>query len=1124
MQKLTRVLVFSLLLLSLAVAAFGQTETGQISGTVKDKTGAVVANAKVIVTAVETNVSRTGVTNSSGIYNFPSLKPALYKVTIEAAGFAKFERKAEVYVAGSVDVSATLAVGTSSTVVEVSEISSDVAVNTENQTISTVITTKDLDTLPTDANRNPYALVGLSTNVAADSNSGRGAGYAMNGERSASTSVLLDGAENVNTFTATIGQTVPLDSMQEFSVLTSNFGAEFGRASGGVINVVTKSGTNHFHGSLYEFNRVSKLSSNTEYNDQNGLPISRFTRNNFGFSLGGPVIKDKLFFFENLEWIRHRTGVSNNAVIVDPGSYSSLGANSQAYFAAFANLRSGLNLKATGPCNTSSYGSTLTCDWVNWFGQANAGGDNSQNTWDDVSKVDYNLSNKTSLSARYAGFHQQYLAGTINSSPYTGYDTGQNVFNQNITLALTHSFSPTVINTAKVVYNRLYQLQPLATAPVGPTMYSTSTVPSAPYPGFGGLQLIFPGYSQYTPGNAIPFGGPQNLYQIYDDLAISKGKHQIKIGGQYIQLRDNRVFGAYQNAVEALGKTYSDAMKNLINGNIYTFSGAINPQGEYPCYLDTNGNRIVTPACTLSLPATSPKFSRNYKYNDAAAYIQDSWKTTSHLTINAGLRWEYYGVQHNSDPSLDSNFVLGPGMNQLQRFRNGAVELAKDGGFFWRPQYGNFAPRVGFAWDPTGKGTTSVRGGISIGYERNFGNVTYNAIQNPPNYGVLSLQGEGADYPTLPVYTSNYGPLAGSGTHFFPAVSQRAINQNLKTAYAVTYNLGVEQKVFNNALFTLSYAGSHGVHQYDISNVNLAYSGYYYDFDPDGHAYTRNNLQYGAMNYRSDGGWNHYDALITSFKANNIRHSGVNVYATYQWSHTLDNLSSTFTDGNASNYGTGYWDAFNPKLDYGNADYDTRHRLVATASWDIPYLKNSKNAIERYALAGWVMSGTFSAQSGNPFTIWDCDNYNGTTCPFYVPYAGQKIPTSGVKAGSSSYEGAGVYNYITIPGPINYGDASGWALCNDQYHVDCQWTNSGLTPGHRNQFAGPKAWNLDVQILKNVKFNDKYSMQFRSQIFNIFNHQNASIIGNNLDVSGTSEIQQIKSGTRYVDFGLKFMF
>ncbi len=597
------------------------------------------------------------------------------------------------------------------------------------------------------------------------------------------------------------------------------------------------------------------------------------------------------------------------------------------------------------------------------------------------------------------------------------------------------------------------RLDPL---PIGPTQYTTGNVPTVPN---GTQPLVFPGYSNESPGNAIPFGGPQNLYQVYQDFSITWNKHQIKFGGQVIQLRDNRTFGAYENAVEEIGHTWNDFANNLVNtGNAYLFEGAINPQGEYPCYRDpTTGHYIQTAACTLTTPVGSPSFSRNYRYNDGAAYIQDTYKATPRLTINGGVRWEYYGVQHNANSNLDSNFVMGPGADPWDRIRNGQVELSKNGGYFWKPNYGNFGPRAGFAWDPTGSGKTSIRGGYSLSFERNFGNVTYNAIQNPPNYGVVSIQGEGADVVNLPIYTSNAGPLAGSGVaKAFPGVSLRAINQNMKTAYLESYNLTIEQKVFNNALFTIAYTGSHGVHDYSISNANVNGDGGVFLGDgglgnPTYNPGNRLNLQYTNMNYRSDDAYSHYNALVTTFKANNIHHTGVNAYVTYQWSHTLDNLSSTFSDGVGTLYAsTGYLDTWNPKLNYGNADYDIRHRLVGNASWELPWYKNSSNLLEKDLLGGWIVSGTFNFRSGNPYTIWDCDN-QVYDCPFYTPGAGApKLPKGSVGA----YQGGGIYNYLTpqidpnanpytgYPGgyPYGLGNALGIPSCAGLYHQGCVYT------------------------------------------------------------------------------------
>jgi outer membrane receptor protein involved in Fe transport len=710
------------LLLILAFAALAQREAGQITGTVRDPSGAVVAAAKVTVKSVGTGLTREATTNMAGIYTVPSLRPDTYDVTVEAAGFEKFQQRATVTVGSVNEVSVQLSVSASKTTLEVVE-SGAVQVNTETQTLSQVIDSQQLADLPTSPTRDPYQLVGISGNVAKDSNSMRGVGFTINGQRSSSTDILLDGAENVDTYTASLGQTVPLDSVQEFSVLTNNFGAEYGRASGGVVNVVTKGGTNQYHGSGYEYNRVSALSSNTFNNNAWGLPKSTFARNNFGFSAGGPIKKDKLFFFNNTEWIRVRSSSNIDYSIIDPSSYTKLAPASQQFFSQYGKLAPGVQTLSTVPC------ASLTCDLVSFSVPADAGGGSPQNTWMEVARMDYNVSEKTTMSVRYAGYNELDFPGTINASPYAGYNTGQTQFDQNNALTVTHVFTPTLVNTAKIVYSRLKEVQGLSTAPVSPTLYTSSSVPTV-----AGYSLIFPGYSEASPGNALPFGGPQNLYQAYEDLAWTKGKHQLKFGAQFIQIRDNRTFGAYENAVEILGTNLASGLANLASGNIYQFEGAVYPQGKYPCPNNVlTGVPQVSAACTVNLPISAPAFERNYRYNDGALYAQDSWKVAPRLTVNLGLRWEYYGVQHNANPLLDSNFVMGQGATIFDQIRNGTVQLAKDGGVFWKPQDHNLGPRVGFAWDVFGDGTTAVRGGYSIAYERNFGNVTFNMIQNQPD-------------------------------------------------------------------------------------------------------------------------------------------------------------------------------------------------------------------------------------------------------------------------------------------------------------------------------------------------------------------------------------------------------
>ncbi|MBV8514466.1 MAG: TonB-dependent receptor [Acidobacteria bacterium] len=1106
-------------------AAFGQTDVGSIVGTITDASGASVTGAKIVAKSQSTGLTREVTSNSSGSYNLQSLRPDVYELKIEASGFESVVRRVEVTVGATNEISVQLAIGKATTLVEVNASSSAVAVNTQDQTLSQVISSGDIQQLPTSPTRNPYALVGTAGNVAEDTMSNRGAGYAINGMRSASTNILLDGSENVDAFTSSVGQRVPLDSVQEFSVLTNNFTAEFGRASGGVVNLVTKSGTNSFHGSAYEFNRISALSSNTEQNDATDTPKGVFTRNNFGFALGGPVKKDKLFFFSNTEWIRVRSSSPTTFTVIDPGSYASLAPASQAFFSAYGKLAPNVALTPIGAC---SPGIAVNCDTAIFNVPADAGGGFPQNTWEEVARVDYNITNRTTLFVRYAAYHELDFDGTVNSSPYAGYNTGQFSFDQNYEGNLVHVFSPTIVNTTKIVFNRLKgPVQGLGTNPVSPTLYTSASIPSV-----NGVTLVFPGYSETTPGNAIPFGGPQNLYEGYNDVSITQGRHQLKFGGEFIQLRDNRVFGAYENPTEELGTNLATGLTNLIAGNIYQFQGAVYPQGEFPCAKDATGATIVTPACTLTLPVGPPAFNRNYRYNDGAIYAQDSIKVVPRFTLNLGVRWELYGVQHNANQALDSNFVFGSGANEFEQIRNGSVQLAKNGGYFWAPNLHNFGPRVGFAWDVFGNGKTSLRGGYAISYERNFGNVTYNAIQNPPNYAVVSLI-SGVDVPgSLPVFTDVAGPLAGTGTKALPAVSQRAIDQNLQSAYAETFDLSVDRSV-GRGVFSVAYSGSHGIHLYDISNINVAGTGS--TFLGDARAANRLNYQYSNMNFRSDHGYSHYNALNLKYQINNLRNEGLNVAANYTYSHSLDNLSSTFSDGTASNYGLGYLDAFNPKLNYGNSDFDIRHRLNVAASWDMPWLRHSENHVLRAVVGGWGMGTIFNIRTGLPFTLYDCSNFNGTSCPLWAP--GQAV----ARTGSSVATGGNLFNYIALPNvggvPVNLGDSQGIPICTGLFHTGCSYTADGAAYPDRNQFGGPGYWNIDANFYKTFQLTERFGLQFRAEMYNILNHSNAYVNAGNQDVSSmaTPFVQTEKGGIfgtagqptderRNIQFGLRLTF
>src|SRR5579884_1469160 len=884
------------LVVLLAASMFAQLETGQIVGTVTDPSGAVVSGASVNAKSIQTGGTRSTTTNGAGLYGISSLPPGEYAVTITAPSFAKFAQNVNVTVGSRTEVSAKLSVAGEGTTVEVVAGGTNSQVETQSSELSTIVSSQQVNQLPS-INRNPYDFVATAGNVQeADCAVPpcRGAGVNINGQRAASTDVLLDGAQNVDAFNAQVGQTVPLDSVQEFRVTTSDFSAEYGRASGGVVNVATKSGTNQFHGGLYEFNRISALASNTYDNAATGTPKGIFTRNQFGYSIGGPVVKDKLFFFNSTEWTRVRSNTITLNWVPDQNLINASDpATTGAFFSTFGKLRPNAVVTRTLSFNDlhnmglaggtgGAYDALLArsgfnanapaLDLVQFGNSSDAGGGPGQNTWNSVVRIDYNLSDKTQLFGRYSVFHDNLFPGFVNFSPYFGYDTGQHDLDQNALGSLTHLFSPTVVFNMKVSYNRLVLDQPLGIVPASPTLFLAGGAPL-----IQGQTLILPGYAATTPGLALPFGGPQNMGEVAPSLSWSKGSHQLRFGGDYLYTKDNRVFGAYEEAADFYDATGNNAagFDNMLTGTLAQYSVALDPQGKFPCFKNTNtGKTIVTPACTLTPPVGPPNFSRSNRYHDASAYAQDTWKVNARLTLNLGVRWEYYGVQHAQRSSLDSNFYLGPGTNFVQQIASGRVATVPNSpnGTLWNPNYHNFAPRVGFAWDIFGDGKTALRGGYGIAYERNFGNVTFNVIQNPPNYGVVNLTNG------VPLTVDNFGPLRGASPFLSP-VTLRAVDQNLPTAYANVWNTSLERQVARNTVLALEYSGSHGVHLYDITDLNRIGSGGVYMGYAD--PAVKVNPQYSHINYRGARGFSTYNALNTRFSTSNFMNTGLSLNANY---------------------------------------------------------------------------------------------------------------------------------------------------------------------------------------------------------------------------------------------------
>ncbi|WP_348263562.1 carboxypeptidase regulatory-like domain-containing protein [Telmatobacter sp. DSM 110680] len=1208
-------LTVSLLGLTAYVACIGtpvaqaQADLGSCSGVVTDASGAVIPNAEVKLTNIATGAVRVSATNSKGEYSVNQLLPATYSVSFSSPGFTPASHNLQITVGSSNTINVKLAVAGGSTQITVA--ADDFAgVHLEKPEVAAVIQTDQILSLPT-LDRNPYSLVAFSGNLSSDPTAtARGVGFNISGSRNTSVDILLDGVENTDLYAVGIGQTVPMDATSEIRIVTSNSGAEYGRGSGAV-NVSTKSGTNGLHGSAYEFNRVSTLASDGYNNnylhavDPTTPAKPRYTHNQFGYSIGGPIKKDKIFFFSSTEWTRIRSAQNIITTVPTTDLIGMSASNMQDFFAAYGTLahpingteltgaqvqgslwgsdinyigltQAGLptNTKLSGGCADAKISNTAICT-KNLFGQsiyqipADSGGGTPVNQWISFNRADWTINQTSSMFVRYIQESLVNPSGSVNNSPYKGYDTANTQFNHGLEVAYSKAITPTLASATKLLGSRYNNAQPLGTQPVSPTLYVNGGSPVT----LNGGYINFPGYSQTSPGNALPFGGPQNFIEIGEDLAWSKGKHQFTFGGTFLYIKDNRTFGAYEEAVDGLINASSgatNALKNFVSGGLGLLQVAVNPNGAYPCYRNAQGTYQETSACDVTLPVSSPNFSRSNRYQDGAAYASDSWKVDPKLTVNVGVRWELYGPQHSQKPGYDANFFFGAGGTPWDQIRNGQVltRNTAPNGRLWNLNTKQFAPKLGFAYDPFGTGKTSFRGGFGMNYERNFNNVTFNVIQNPPNYGVVSFTTADNGGVPIPVSTNNFAQFGtGTGKKLLPNVTLRAVDPKIKPAYAENWSLSIEHQ-FADTTASLSYVGTRGIHNYSISNVNRSFDGAVYEGDQivntldlnspiygtAANLYSstgnRTNYQYGSVNFRGADGDSYYHGLTAELRTANLMHTGLNVRADYTFSHAIDNDSSTFNDsGNEGGGGLvlGYTDPWNHALDRGTSDFNQKHRVSSAIVWNVPFGK-SLTGVAKTLGQNWTVSTTFDAQTGTPFSMFDC-GYAITVCPRTSFVTAPRRKGSNLTDISSSV-GPNTYSYIHLP---DYGDAYNeqvnpvanayyesiydpaygapagtmWAgsdvpVCSGIHGVGCHLVE-GMDG--RNMFTGPGSWHENLGVVKDFKVHERYDLQLKGEFINIFNHANTFLnLGGSNDVSSYTDVLAYKSGNRNTELSLHIAF
>ena len=713
--------------------------------------------------------------------------------------------------------------------------------------------------------------------------------------------------------------------------------------------------------------------------------------------------------------------------------------------------------------------------------------------------IDYNFTQATQTYVRYALQKLVDLNGYDFSSPYSQYNVGDNATNNSVLWNISHIFNPRLLTNTKLSFSRLNQAQTYNTA-----LQQTPSLLLFNNATYQGTQIQLPGfYSQTTGNGGLPFGGPTNTIEWNQDLTFSKGSHTMQFGGQvqYIQL--NQSYGAYAQANNLLNTNLGAGLDSFITGSVRTFSAAVNPQGALPCVRNYVTNALtVVPGCLVNLPTTQPSFARSDRFHDWAAYAQDSWKFTPRLTANYGVRYEYYGVQHNNNPNLDSNLYYGAGPGISNMVRNGQVFTTPKSpiGKLFNPQYGTVAPRVGFAWDAFGNGKTSLRGGYGISYERNFGNVTYNVIQNPPNYAVLQVS-------NTTLTNSNAGPLGGTGAaRPLPPSSLRNIDQNIRTAQTSFWSGAVDQQLASNTVVSFQYIGARGVHLYDIKNYNELGVGNIQLGDPftpagtTGFHYSRPNQQYGSINNRGSNGDSYYEAVNIQFQATNFHHTGISLVSNYTFGKSIDDVSSTFSESNSASNGVGnlgYLNPYNPGLDRGLSDFDVRNRFVLAPIWDTPWFKNQHN-LKAEALGGYNIASIYTVRSGTPFSFSDSSNSLnagfGQGIVRYASAGGAQTPLSARRAQSANYLGA-PNNFVldTLPQALNFS--------NPAYGGISDFGPYPANMTHRNSFSGPGAWNVDLAVSKSFSIREGLNLEARAEGFNILNHANLYVNGPNNDVA-----------------------
>jgi hypothetical protein len=1121
--------VFTLIASSVA---YSQVTGATVAGTLTDPSGGVVAGATVSTTNAATGGTRDVTSDASGFYTIPNLIPGIYDIRVSAIGFSTSVQSAVTLAVGQqLQLNFVLRIGNTNTTVQVTEAAPQIDLT--SSALTGQVESETVRELPLNG-RDWTSLAQLQPGVksietqlgystSGRGNRGFGGEMTISGQRSGSNNYRIDGI-SVNDYAMAapgdvIGVVLGVDAVEEFQVLTGGFPAEYGRATGGVINAVSRSGTNQFHGAVYEFLRNSALDANDYFDRSAGNPIPPFKRNQFGASAGAPILKDRLFVFADYEGLRQNKGIPTASAVFS--NNARVGDITYAPYITKYNLPStGLGLAAGTPCtaasgNPGSYLSPLANLCVDNYSAAllqlfpsapgmKAGNSDlttfvfagAQRVPEDfgTTRIDYKISNNDSLFGTFLKDDSAYTQPDSFNDVLTQSSTGRTT----ISLEESHTFGSTLVNAARIGFNRdnvVNQMTPTAINSVAgdPALGALAgqTAPSLTV--HGGIAEFFGG----TNANSH-YLYRWNSYQYYDDAIWTKGAHTIKIGGGAERMDFNE-----QAFTEPGGR--------------YNFSDYVGFLEGVPKSLGAGLQNVVNEP-------------REFRQTTFSLYAQDDWKFKSNLTINLGLRYEPTTVLNDAQGRI-SNLATITAASPTCGTQFTAPVPAQAGSscgsvgpYYKNPTLRNFEPRVGFAWDPFKNGKNSVRGSFGIYDVDPFaGYFLLQQTEASPFYIFKSVNGT-SNWKGVP---GAFGPGDG-GTQLVNSVAsnlaESTVEGNPHRSYVEEWSLTLQRQLTSDLSLTVGYVGSHGVHLLmrgdDGNMAGAPGSAAPYQVTPYGYLFpcgppitatgctpgvtptganAQVNPNMGAIRYIFWNTTSNYNGLNVNIDKK-FSH-GLQFQVAYTFSKSLDDDSQAIAgDTFANGINSPWW--FLPRAFYGPSDFNVTHTLTINALYTIPTPK-SWNGFAKQALAGWEVGGIFSYNSGTPTTpinngdplglgnsgadqfgplvkVAGCNPVNfviGGPSPQYLNqncYQEPSVPTSALA--SLSYPCGGFANPAVA------------APAGQTYCANLAPFNIG-----RNSVTGPQFFNLDFSLHKTFpipRISELFNVQFRAEVFDITNHTN----------------------------------